>query len=365
MAKQDDRTSIHSISKPKSDVGTPRARNWTRRDFVRGLSIIGVGGALGARATQAAAEPPPETTSIRLISDPEVPVLCYAPQYVAEQFLRIEGFTDIRYVPYGPAGASTKTLDTIVNSRADVCAALGANWIGAIDREAPVAILCGLHAGCFEVFGNDRVSSVGDLKGKRVAVTALGSDDHAFIASVAAYIGLDSQRDIEWVIANPNDWSRLLAEKKVDAIGTFPPMSYDIHASGSGHVILNTTIDDPWRHYFCCMIGAHRDYVARYPVATKRAVRAIIKANRLCTLEPERTARWLVDRGFAARYDYALKTLQDVPYDAWRSYDPADTVRFYALRMREAGLITSTPQQVIDRGTDWRFLREIKRELKI
>jgi len=337
---------------------------WTRRDFVRSLGVIGASGMLGLRSAAAVAEPPPETTSIRLISDPEVPVLCYAPQYVAEQFLRIEGFTHIQYVPYGPAGASTKTLETIVHSRADICAALGANWIGAIDSGAPVAILCGLHAGCFEVFGNDRVSSVRDLKGKRVAVTALGSDDHAFIASAVAYIGLNPQDDIEWVIANPNDWSRLLAEKQVDVIGTFPPMRYDIHASGIGHVILNTTTDAPWRHYFCCMIGGHREYITQYPIATKRAVRAIIKANMLCSLEPESTAQWLVDRGFAKRYDYALKTLEDVPYDAWRTYDPQDTVLFYALRMREAGLISSTPEQIIERGTEWRFLDEVKKILK-
>lgn len=342
----------------------PSRSTWNRRKFLQGIGVAGTASMLGLRPSTVAAEPPPETTSIRLISDPEVPVLCYAPQYVAEQFLRIEGFTDIRYVAYGPAGASTKTLETIVDSRADICAALGANWISAVDAKAAVSVLCGLHAGCFEVFGNDRVGSVHDLKGKRVAVTALGSDDHAFIASLAAYIGLDAQHDIEWVIANPNDWSRLLADGEVDAIGTFPPMSYDIQASGSGHVILNTTTDDPWRHYFCCMIGANREFVQRYPIATKRAVRAILKANLLCSREPESTARWLVDRGFAQRYDYALKTLQDVPYDSWRTYDPTDTVRFYALRMREAGLITSTPQEIIEWGTDWRFLDQIKNELK-
>jgi NitT/TauT family transport system substrate-binding protein len=43
---------------------------------------------------------------------------------------------------------------------------------------------------------------------------------------------------------------------------------------------------------------------------------------------------------------------------------PEDTVRFYALRLQEVGLIKSTPQKIIAEGTDWRFLEEIKRELK-
>jgi NitT/TauT family transport system substrate-binding protein len=35
-----------------------------------------------------------------------------------------------------------------------------------------------------------------------------------------------------------------------------------------------------------------------------------------------------------------------------------------ALRLREAGLTRSSPQKIIARGTDWRFLEELKRELK-
>jgi NitT/TauT family transport system substrate-binding protein len=47
------------------------------------------------------------------------------------------------------------------------------------------------------------------------------------------------------------------------------------------------------------------------------------------------------DRGY--RYDYVVQTLNDVPYNtAWRDYDPDDTLRFYALRQREAGFIKST-----------------------
>jgi NitT/TauT family transport system substrate-binding protein len=70
----------------------------------------------------------------------------------------------------------------------------------------------------------------------------------------------------------------------------------------------------------------------------------------------------LVDRGFIARYDYALQTLSDVPYDRWREYDPEDTIRFYALRLH--GFVKSTPQQIIAENTDWRFFNELKRELK-
>ena len=112
------------------------------------------------------------------------------------------------------------------------------------------------------------------------------------------------------------------------------------------------------------MVAANRDFVRKYPVATKRALRALAKSADICALEPERTARFLVDKGYTAQYDYALQAIREVPYAKWREFDPEDAVRFYALRMREGGLIQSSPQKLIAQGTDWRFVNELKKELK-
>ena len=64
------------------------------------------------------------------------------------------------------------------------------------------------------------------------------------------------------------------------------------------------------------------------------------------------------------RYGYALQMLNETRFDIWRDYDPNDTLLFYALRMHEAGLIKSSPRKLIAEHTDWRFLNELKRELK-
>jgi NitT/TauT family transport system substrate-binding protein len=55
--------------------------------------------------------------------------------------------------------------------------------------------------------------------------------------------------------------------------------------------------------------------------------------------------------------------LREISYGQWRDYDPEDTVRFYALRLHEVGMIKTTPQKNIAQGTDWRFLRELKKEM--
>jgi NitT/TauT family transport system substrate-binding protein len=93
-------------------------------------------------------------------------------------------------------------------------------------------------------------------------------------------------------------------------------------------------------------------------------MRAILKAADLCAAQPARVAKELVELGLTPRYDYALQTLSEIPYDKWREYDAEDTIRFYALRLQEAGMIKSSPQKIIADGTDWRFLNELKRELK-
>jgi NitT/TauT family transport system substrate-binding protein len=72
----------------------------------------------------------------------------------------------------------------------------------------------------------------------------------------------------------------------------------------------------------------------------------------------------MVDDGFTERYDYALQTLRELPYGAWREFDPEDSLRFYALRLKEVGMIKSSPNQLLAEGADWRFFNEIRRELK-
>jgi ABC-type nitrate/sulfonate/bicarbonate transport system substrate-binding protein len=81
----------------------------------------------------------------------------------------------------------------------------------------------------------------------------------------------------------------------------------DIAMNFSGPLITRTTMDRPWSQYFCCMAYAHREFVRTHPVAIKRALRAFLKAAAVCSLEPERVARFLVDGGYTRTYEYALR----------------------------------------------------------
>ena len=51
-------------------------------------------------------------------------------------------------------------------------------------------------------------------------------------------------------------------------------------------------------------------------------------------------------------------------YARWREANAEDTIRFNALRLYEVGMVKSAPEKLIAQGTDWRFLNELKKELK-
>ena len=223
--------------------------------------------------------------------------------------------------------------------------------IPAIDAAAPVVVLAGVHVGCFELFAKDGIRTVADLKGKSVGVQDWGLP-HVLVSLMAAHVGLDPAKDISWVTDPSVKPIEQFVEGKIDAVLGFPPQPQDLRARHIGHVIVNSTVDRPWSQYFCCMLAGNREYVQNYPVATKRVMRALLKATDLCATEPTRVARQIVEGGFTPRYDYALQTFNEVPYDKWREYDPEDTIRFYALRMREGGFIRSTPQKIIAESID-------------
>jgi NitT/TauT family transport system substrate-binding protein len=325
----------------------------SRRRLLTALSAVGAAGLIGGPSAFAQ-EAPPETSTIRLY---KMPGICIAPQYVAEEMLRSEGFSDIQYFDLG-----VNAYAALASGRIDISMAFVANFLVSLDQDAPMVLLGGVHTGCYELFGTERVQAIRDLKGKTVAVPELGSSHQLYVSSMMAFVGLDPQRDVKFAELSPAESIELLAQGKIDALMGFPPVPQELRDRKIGHVVVSSGVDRPWSQYFCCMLAANREFMTRRPIATKRALRAILKAVQFCSAEPERAARLVADKGY--RYDYALQTMKEIRYGNWRDYDPDDAVRFYALRLREAGMIKSTPSRILTQGTNWRFFNELKRELK-
>jgi NitT/TauT family transport system substrate-binding protein len=337
----------------------------SRRDFLKvagelGLSAVGMAllEACGVKpATPILENAPLETTTIRL---GKIPSLCFAAEYLAEDFLKREGFTDVQYNANNVAVGAP-----VLSNDIDISMHFVAATIVGIDAGEPVSILSGVHVGCFEIFGGEQVKTINDLKGKVIPISEFGSSPYVFLTTILTYVNIDSSTEINWLIGQKAaDMPQLLADGKVDAVIAFPPVAQEMHAKKIGNVVLNSMMDKPWSQYFCCTVYSSQGFTEKNPVATKRALRAILQAADSVALEPERAAQFMVDKGYAKNYDYALAAMQNIPHNRWREYDPEDTLVFYANRLRDAGLIKSNANDIVAKGTDWHFLDEIKQELK-
>jgi len=330
-----------------------------RRHFLAGAAAAGAAGLIGAPSS-ARAEPPPETTTVRLPRYFDDDGGCWTALFIAGELLSAEGFT----VQYVQGDVAVDNSMWLASGETDFDLTMASMMMLLVDAGAPITVLSGLHTGCFEVIAKDDIRSLTDLRGKRVGVYALNDHPHVLTQLLVAYVGLDPKRDIQWVAATDTTQTDLFIDGKIDALLAGEPVQQDLRARKIGHSIFNNAVDRPWSQYFCCMVAGSADYVKKYPIATKRVLRAILKGADLCASDPPSAARQVVDRGYTRRYDYTLQTLNAIGYDTWRDYDAEDSIRFYALRMHETGMIKSSLEEIIAKGTDWRFLNELKRELK-
>lgn len=339
-------------------------RGWSRREFLGHLAATGASAALGfwPRTGMAAVEPPPETRTLRLrYWDPA----CWAPFYLAEPYLREEGFTDIRYL----AGAGPELAEMFKQGLVDLSPEFSVQGIyGADVRDSPHVFLSGLHVGCYALIGSERVRSIRDLKGRTVwAGSVEYAGPHLFFTAIVSYVGLDPRKDIKYVWTKKDEAMELFRTGKIDAIISFPPGPQEMMAKRIGRLLLDTNVDKPWSQYFCCMVMGRSDFVKNNPIATKRALRAILKGVDHVSRDPALATQELLSRKIIKQKDekYVLQTLRDIPYGRWREYKPEDTIRFYALRMRETGMMKMHPQQFIDKYTDWRFINELKKDFRM
>ena len=167
-----------------------------RRLLTIALSMAGASGLVRAPFVLAA-EGALETTTVRIFANR--PGICVAPQYIAEPLLQAEGFTDVRFVGL-TATTGAPAAPAVASGNADFTVTFAAPLAVAIDGGASITLLSGVHVGCFELFGNEGVRSITDLKGKSVGVLGFGSSQHVYAALMAAYVGLDPTKDIHWAI---------------------------------------------------------------------------------------------------------------------------------------------------------------------
>ena len=182
----------------------------SRREFLGTAALAGTGVLLGLQSNSLAAEPPPETTKIKLGRGPTA---CWAPIHLADELLRGEGFTDVQHVS-GSRQTDPETGKMLASGEADI----GMGFVGprvlSLDVGEPIVILAGVHVGCFELFGADQVRSIRDLKGKRVAVSRIGGPSYIARLHHSGQSGSGPPQGHQLGDATEADSVRLLAAEK-------------------------------------------------------------------------------------------------------------------------------------------------------
>jgi NitT/TauT family transport system substrate-binding protein len=206
----------------------------------------------------AAEEKPLETTTIRFF---KIPNVCIAPQLIARELLRAEGFTEISYIDAPPG----ELAQAIGQNKVDLGFDYAASFVSAIDAGEPITLLSGMMAGCVEVFANERVQKLTDLKGRNVGVPDLGATPHRLLTLMAAHVGLNPNKDIRWVATGSADLLRLFEKGEIDVFLGQPPESRILRARHVGHVILNTAVDRPWSSVFLLHAGGQPKLRSQVP----------------------------------------------------------------------------------------------------
>ena len=331
-----------------------------RREFLKKTALTGAAAYLGIGSdySMAAVEPPPETMTVRF---QELKSPCWVPQLVAEPLLREEGFTDIQYIK----SEISRGEEDILAGKVDFAADFTANSLMKFDPGSPIDFISGLHIGCYSLIGSDRIKSILDLKGKKVWARTIMTLPHVFFRALIAYVGLDPDNDVEYVEVPKNEAIEMFMRGELDAFMSFPPGPQRLQAAGVGHALVDTNVDRPWSQYYCCMITGRRDFIRNNPIATRKVIRSILRANDLVSQDPEMAAQLLVDRKVrkADDQEFLAQAFREIPYDKWRHYSPEDTIRFWALRLKGLGLSKHSPQEFISKNTDWSHIASLKREM--
>jgi NitT/TauT family transport system substrate-binding protein len=297
------------------------------------------------------------------------PAPCDPPTALAKEFLLEEGFTTIEYVR-----VPVTTTEWLISDKADFHSGYSNFIVANVDAGLPILALGGIHPGCFELFARPGIASIADLRGRTIAVNAKSQSDqfYGFFAILLSYIGIPLT-DVNFIEIPPdvNALRDAFVDGRSEAFLAPAAQGPTLRRNpkNPGTVILDTTMDKPWSQYYCCQLVVNRNWARRYPVATKRVTRAMLRAADLVAKDRAVAAHEYVARGFfsttPAATDEPLvnEVIHDLSYD-WRDIDPEETLRYFALRLGDAKLIKLSPQQVIAQGSDFAYMRALRSELK-
>jgi NitT/TauT family transport system substrate-binding protein len=355
---EETRTTLSASTPPHASALEPRTL--TRRQLLTLAASASAGLVLAACAPAAAPAatplPPPETTKIRIACNS-----CDAPIMAAEAYLKEEGFTDVQL-------SDAATLVALTDGKVDMGNLFPAAHAAALESGLKVVGLGGIHAGCIEIWAPQSVATLKDLRGRTFYVQAKTIRDVAYgnAVMILKQAGVDP-KDVNFVAQSDADVVKLYLEGKNDAVllAAAAAEGLKANAANKGHTIFVQTMEEPWARMDCCLIVTTQEWYRANPSATKRAMRAILRASDALTADRAAAAKLITDKGlFGGANNVAnVRNALNMLSFNWRDLDADKSLRFHGALLAETGLMKISVDELA-KSLDLRILNELRTELK-
>jgi NitT/TauT family transport system substrate-binding protein len=199
----------------------------------------------------------------------------------------------------------------------------------------------GIHTGCLRIQAGAQtdIKTVQDLKGKRLAVTHLGSPPFLFASRVLADKGIDPKNGVEWVTTPAAAISKALEQGRVDAVASAEPIGTLLRAQNKVHTVCDQASDAPYDDEYCCVVVVNGAFGRDNPSAAAKVTRALLKGAKWVSVNPTAAATIAVERNYvAATTEINAQAIGMLRYEPGVDKARRD-VRAATLAMKKAGFL--------------------------
>lgn len=201
---------------------------------------------------------------------------------------------DVELYPFTANGQTV--IQAIATGKADAAAGLVGDWLKPLEQGFDVKLFVGSHGGCGRLFASEksRVKSLADLKGKTIAVFAMGASPQTVLQVSILKAGVDPNADITWKTVPFDLVGEVVARGEADAGMHIDPWAWSIEKK-HGLVHIADTQSGVYEGKVCCVLGANGPFLAANKDALRRLAVANIEVHEYTAAHPDEVAHWYAD----------------------------------------------------------------------
>lgn len=261
---------------------------FSRRSFLQKTGLLFAGAAVAPAFPLWAAEDG-QLTTVKLAWGQTA--VCQAPISVAlkQGFFKKYG---LNVEPVNFSGPTDALLQAIATGHADGGIGMALRWLKPLEQGFDVDLTVGTHGGCMRLLApaSANIRSVKDLVGKSVAVTDQASPIRNFFAIQLAKLGIDPDKQVNWVQYPADLFGEALRKGEVQALATDDPQGWLIKQH-DGLVEVDNNLNGEYRNLTCCVLGLRGSLVRDNPKVARAITQAIVDAQQWTADHPAETAK--------------------------------------------------------------------------